>query len=56
VHKVYSQSPWSLAIIIPKEHAKALGIKAGTKLQIDVEGDAIIMQKLTLKKGRSTQQ
>jgi AbrB family looped-hinge helix DNA binding protein len=50
IHRVYNQNPSSLAVIIPKKLAKALGIKSGTLVQIDAHEETITIRKLNIGK------
>lgn len=46
VVKTYSQSKTAIAIIIPQGIIKELGIKPGDRLQVSLDGAAIIYEKV----------
>ncbi len=50
IHRVYSQNPSSLAVVIPKELAKGLGIKNGSYVQIDADEETITIRKVNIGK------
>jgi len=50
IHKVFAQSPTSLAVVIPKEFAEQLGLKDGTYVQISIERDQLIIRKVNMHK------
>jgi len=40
------QSPTSLAVVIPKEFAEQLDLKAGTYVQISIENGRLVIRKV----------
>ena len=46
VRKVFTQSGVSLAVVIPKEYAEALGLVDGSQVYFYPQGDLLIVKKV----------